>query len=229
MDGIGKTLLYDRPTLDWLFTAPQDEQTWELALFGNPAPSENGGPGKSWFFWPRRPRLVEECVSKGLACTSWSERKKTLVFYGKIENKVQEKRRKQYDWSSVCDDYQMVTGDSTPYTFTQQEYLEKLSQAKFGLCLAGYGKKCHREVECMSMGCVPVVMADVDMQNYADPPREDIHYIRVNSPDEAKKKLETISEEKWAIMSHACRAWWSDNASAEGSWKLTQKLKANIQ
>ena len=103
-----------------------------------------------------------------------------------------------------------------------------LANSKFGLCMAGYGKKCHREVECMAMGCVPVCAPEVDMENYANQPREGIHYIRASSPEDAKQKIAAVSEEQWAIMSAACIQWWSDNASAEGSWKLTQKLKANV-
>jgi len=228
LGGVGQTLLYDRPTLDWLFASPSEEQAWKLALFGNPKPSELGGPSKNWFFWPRSPRLVEECVAKGLATTSWSDRKKTLVFYGKIENKVQEKRRTNYNWSSVCDDYVMVNGETTPYPFTKAEYLENLAQAKFGLCLAGFGKKCHREVECMAMGCVPVVTSDVDMDNYANPPEEGLHYIRVSSPDEIEAKVKSVSEKQWSFMSNACRAWWSDNASAQGSWRLTSELMNGV-
>jgi len=224
LGGIGKTLLYDRPTLDWLYTAPSDEQSWELALFGNPPPSDSGGPSQSWFFWPRRPRLVEECVAKGIPKASWDERSKTLVFYGKIENKVQEKRRKLFDWSSVCDEYVMVNGESSPYPFTQMQYLEHLGKAKFGLCLAGYGKKCHREVECMAMGCVPVVTMDVDMENYANPPQEGIHYIRITKPEDVETSVKVISPERWQEMSEACQTWWKENASAEGSWALTQKL-----
>jgi hypothetical protein len=226
LDGVGKTLLYDRPTLDWLYTAPPEEQSWELALFGNPTPSDSGGPAKSWFFWPRRPRFVEECVAKGLPKTSWSERSKSLVFYGKIENKVQEKRRKLFDWSSVCDDYVMVNGEGAAYPFSQMQYLEKLAQAKFGLCLAGYGKKCHREVECMAMGCVPVVTLDVDMESYANPPQEGVHYLRVTTPEEVNTKVNAVSEDQWATMSAACLMWWKENASVSGSWNLTQKLKA---
>lgn len=227
LDGVGKTLLYDRPTMDWLFTAPQEEQTWELALFGNPKPSESGGPAKPWFFWPRRPRLVEQCVAEGLPQTSWADRSKTLVFYGKIENKVQEKRRKVYDWSSVCDGFEMVTGDSTPYKLTHMEYLKALAQSRFGLCLAGFGKKCHREIECMAMGCVPVVTTDVDMDSYANPPQEGVHYIRISKPEDVEEKVKGLTEEKWATLSAACIQWWRENASAEGSWALTQKLKAS--
>ena len=215
-------LLYDRPTLDWLFAATPEEQKWKMALFGNPKPSEMGGPSAAWFFWPRRPRLVEALVAKGLT----AERTKTLVFYGKIENKVQEKRRLALDWSTVCDDYQMVTGDSTPYTYTQEEYLVKLSESKYGLCLAGYGKKCHREIECMALGTVPIVAADVDMDSYANPPVEGVHYFRCPSPEDAKKTIDTTTDEVWHTMSEACKLWWSANASVEGSWLLTKKLIA---
>lgn len=217
---IGDVLLYDRPTLDWLIAAPQEEQKWKMALFGNPKPSTTGGPASAWFFWPRRPRLVEALVAKGLD----TPRTKTLVFYGKIENKVQERRRMTLNWESVCDDYQMVNGDSTPYKYTQEEYLVKLSESKYGLCLAGFGKKCHREIECMALGTVPIVAADVDMDSYSNPPIEGTHYFRCATPESVKATIEATTEEQRIKMSEACREWWKQNASVEGSWNLTKKL-----
>jgi hypothetical protein len=216
---IGDVLLYDRPTLDWLIAAPEEEQKWKLALFGNPKPSTTGGPASPWFFWPRRPKLVESLVAKPSV-----ERTKTLVFYGKIENKVQERRRMNLNWASVCDDYQMMNGDSTPYKYTQDEYLVKLSESKYGLCLAGFGKKCHREIECMALGTVPIVAADVDMDSYANPPIEGTHYFRCATPEAVKSILESTTDEQRLKMSEACKVWWRDNASAEGSWLLTKKL-----
>ena len=224
LGGVGKTLLYDRPTMDWLFTAPSEEQSWELALFGNPKPSESGGPAKSWFFWPRSPASVETLVEKGLAKKGWSERKTTCCFHGKIENKVQEKNRVKQPWYEVCDEYSMANGAEAPYKLSKTEYLLRLADSKFGLCLAGFGKKCHREIECMAMGCVPVCAPEVDMENYASPPQEGVHYIRVESPEDAKQKLATMTEEQWRLMSVACMQWWKENASAEGSWRLTAQL-----
>lgn len=215
------TLLYDRPNLDWFYNAPQLEQTWKQALFGNPEPLQGG---KTWSFWPRRPKLVEEIVAAGLTNKSFSERKRTLVFYGKIENRVQEKRRTAVDWSSVCDEFFMSKGADEKYPFTQKEYLERLTEAKFGLCLAGYGRKCHREVECMAMGCVPVVEKEVDMKNYANPPVEGVHYIRIQDVNSLKDSLNKISEEEWTKMSQACRTWWRENASCEGMFLLTKTL-----
>ena len=100
----------------------------------------------------------------------------------------------------------------------------KLGNARYGLCLAGYGKKCHREVECMAMGCVPVVASEVDMDSYAVPPVEGVHYLRVKGPAEIRAKMSEISADVWETMSAACHDWWLKNASAEGMWKLTQRL-----
>ena len=114
--------------------------------------------------------------------------------------------------------------ETEPPIFSEQKYLDNLSKAKYGLCLAGYGKKCHREVECMALGTVPVCAPEVDMDNYANPPVENVHFLRVENPEDAKEKLAKISDEKWLEMSEACRLWYKENCSVDGMWKLTKKL-----
>jgi hypothetical protein len=37
----------------------------------------------------------------------------------------------------------------------------------------------------MAMGCVPLVAPDVDMESYANPPVNGVHYLRVETPEEA--------------------------------------------
>ena len=208
---VGETLLYDRPTLQWLDAAPT---TWKKALFGNPAPPQGGRP---WSFWPRRPRIVEELVARGVPDKGYDERTLGTVFYGRSENAVQKANRTGHDWSVACDDYVHLEGTKEPYPYTHREYLERLSRARWGLCLAGFGKKCHREIECMAMGCVPVVAPEVDMDNYADPPVEGIHYIRVASPADMVK----LDPAAWLQMSLAGKAWWAKNCSVKGLWELT--------
>jgi hypothetical protein len=217
--GADGVLLYDRPTHEWRLAASDEEKEFRLALFGNPkvGSCENAIP---WFFWPRRPELVEELAP--LATASYDERPQELVFYGKIENSVQARRRNG-DWKSVCSDWFMGESDDK-YPFTQKEYLERLSTARFGLCLAGYGYKCHREIECMAMGCVPIVASNVDMDSYAVPPVVGVHYLRVNSPEDVRAAIESVSKEMWESMSAACKLWWNDNASCKGSFKLTKSL-----
>lgn len=223
LGGVGNILLYDRPTKEWLLKSPKGEQTWKRALFGNPAPSTvNGSP---WSFWPRRPLLVETLVQEGRPLKPWEGRNRNLVFYGRSENSVQRGHRTRYDWSPACDEFVHIEGLKA-YPYTHAEYLERLANARFGLCLAGYGFKCHREIECMAMGCVPVVGPDVDMTSYADPPVEGLHYMRVDSPVDVKALLEKITPERWMVMSVACRDWWKRNCSIDGLWKLTQMLVA---
>ena len=220
--GRGGVLLYDRPNHDWRLAAPTVEKEWKMALFGNPKVPSGRADSSPWFFWPRRPALVEEIVEQG-SFSSWEKRTGSLVFYGKTENKVQEKRRSTADWSSACSEWSMVNG-TEPYPFTHSEYLLKLADSRFGLCLAGYGYKCHREIECMAMGCVPICAPEVDMNSYAVPPLEGVHYLRVNSPEEAREKVASVSKEAWEVMSAAGRAWWKENCSVQGSFALTQKL-----
>jgi hypothetical protein len=220
LGGVGQTLLYDRPTLQWLSASPVEEQTWVNALFGNPVPPENGSV---WSFWPRRPRIVEELVAKGLPAKGFADRSLGLVFYGRSENQVQLANRTKYDWSKVCDEYIHLSGVQTPYPYSHREYLERLSNARWGLCLAGFGSKCHREIECMAMGCVPIVAPEVDMSSYAEPPIEGVHYLRASSPDDV---LEKMRESDWLTISAAAKAWWARNCSVKGLWDLTQALQS---
>lgn len=216
--GADGVLLYDRPTNEWRLAAGEEEKEWRVALFGNPKASQES-KSVPWFFWPRRPSLVEKLASEASADYDARE---GLVFYGRVENAVQARRRKG-DWKSVCSEWCLVDGE-TKYPYTQEEYLERLGKARFGLCLAGYGYKCHREIECMAMGCVPVVAADVDMDSYAVPPVAGVHYLRVNSPEDVQAVVGAVSKDDWTAMSSACRQWWAENASCAGSFKLTKRL-----
>jgi hypothetical protein len=226
--GAGGVLLYDRPTNEWRLAAPEAEKQWRLALFGNPkvVSSSASAAAVPWTFWPRRPELVEELSGTAKAATAHDERVAGPVFYGKTENAVQARRRKG-DWQSACSEWVMVQTDEK-YPFTQKEYLEKLASARFGLCLPGYGYKCHREVECMAMGCVPVVSSEVDMDSYANPPVEGVHYLRVSAPEDVAGVVGAVSKESWEKMSAAGRAWWSENASCAGSFQLTARLVENV-
>jgi len=217
--GAQGVLLYDRPTNEWRLAAPPEEREWKLALFGNP--KIGSAKAVPWTFWPRRPSLVEVYSPvKG-----WEERRAGPVFYGKTENAIQERRRRG-DWASVCEEWVMVK-DKEKYPFTQSEYLERLASSRFGLCLPGYGLKCHREIECMAMGCVPIVLKGVDMDSYAVPPILGLHYLLVEKPEDIPIVIGGVGRDAWESMSAACRLWWKDNASCEGSFRLTARLTSS--
>jgi hypothetical protein len=212
-------LLYDRPNLSWYEST---RPSYKKALVGNPTPTLPNST--SWTFWARKPALVESLVDQNIGNSTYKQRSKTLVFYGKTENAVQASHRNNAQWESVCDDWFMAPNESTPYKYDHETYYRNLAESKYGLCLAGFGKKCHREVENMAFGTVPVVAPEVDMSHYANPPVENVHYFRVKSPSDAITKIALTSEETWTKMSEACKTWWKENCSAQGSWNLTQTL-----
>jgi glycosyltransferase involved in cell wall biosynthesis len=111
-----------------------------------------------------------------------------------------------------------LTG-GTQHKFTPKDYLLKLAQARFGLCLRGYGVKCHREVELMAFGTVPIVTPHVDMTSYLEPLKEGIHYVRVKGPEEVPETLAKISAEQWQIMSTACKDWYMRNIHSDSMWR----------
>ena len=94
----------------------------------------------------------------------------------------------------------------------------KMRESKYGLCLRGYGSKCHREVECMAFGTVPLITDEVSIDSYYDPPIENKHYLRVSSPEEAKEKMDKTTEEEWTKMSLVCYEWYQRNVHSDRCW-----------
>jgi hypothetical protein len=219
--GANGVLLYDRPTWDWLDKAPEKEQVYKLCLVGNPDFTQKP-LSNPWIFWPRNPRLVEE-LSPVLSRRKFCDRLDTLVFFGRVENDEQGKwRTNAEEWLSVCSKFSMPIGAKQPYALIPKDYLEALSNSRYGLCLRGYGPKCNREIELLSTGTVPVVVEGVDMDNYMEPLKEGFHYIRVSGPEDARNKMASITESEWTTMSKAGHQWWKENASVEGSWSKTK-------
>ena len=90
--------------------------------------------------------------------------------------------------------------------------------ARYGLCLRGYGSKCHREVELMACGTIPIITQNVSI-SYADPLIEGIHFIRVNSPNELNNVINKINEDDWKKMSDSCREWYWKNIHSTNCWE----------
>jgi hypothetical protein len=221
LGGVGDTLLYDRPTWAWFDKASEKEKSYRLCLVGNPSPSDKL-KAYPWIFWPREPRLVEEMASK--VRKTFSERSENMVFYGRIENEEQGSWRKDLEWEQGCSKFSMQKGKE-PYLLKPREYLEALGNAKYGLCLRGYGPKCNREIELLAMGTVPVITSDVDISNYSEPLINGVHVIKVDNKEDAMDKLiYGMSEAKWTEMSEAGYQWWLRNCSVEGSWATTSAL-----
>jgi len=215
-------LTYDRPTLEW---CNQEITTSSLMLLGNGDVNVEGQHLKSkiptlnirpWIFWPRKPMLLEK-VLKQKGILKYDERKVESIFIGNFENSVQEKFRKTTDsWDNVLTEYHCTKGQK--HKFTHEEYLMKLRNSRYGLCLRGYGSKCHREVELMAFGTVPIVTPEVSVSSYMEPFIENTHYIFVKSPEELKQQITNMDEEQWKKMSFACYEWYQRNVHSKNCW-----------
>ncbi len=219
-------LLYDRPTLMWF-----DDSCLQasLLLMGNGSNKEEGQFFKSknliyspWIFWPRRPMIVEKII-KEKPILNFSQRNIKSLFIGNFENAVQAKYRNNHNWESVLQEYHCTKGSK--HKFTQVQYLDKLRNSKYGLCLRGFGSKCHREVELMAFGTIPIVTSQVSIDFYYDPPKENVHYLRVNSPEEFKQKISSIDEKTWSTMSKNCHDWYMRNVHSSNAWnQMIEKI-----
>ena len=212
-------LLYDRPTNIWF---NNEVLAAHKVLLGNGDQAVEGKQLKEkgidvspWIFWPRRPMILEKQLNKNVLL-NYSERKIESIFIGNFENSTQQKYRQINDWEKVLTEYHCTAGNK--HKFTQEQYLDKLRNARYGLCLRGYGSKCHREVELMAFGTVPIVTPEVSIQSYLDPPKENVHYIKVSSEKEMREKLNNITKEQWEQMSKSCYEWYQKNVYSDNVW-----------
>jgi hypothetical protein len=218
-------LLYDRPTLEW---CNQEITNCSLMLLGNGDINIEGKilknkiPNfniKPWNFWARKPILIENILNNNEILT-YNERTINSIFIGNFENTIQEKyRNNTYSWNEVISEYHCTKGKT--HKFTHENYLMKLRNSKYGLCLRGYGSKCHREVELMAFGTVPIITPEVSIKSYIEPLQEDIHYIFVNNPDELNNKLKNITQKQWEKMSNMCFNWYQNNVHSKNCWNTT--------
>jgi len=212
----GEVLLYEYDRWD---VFPGLPNSWKRGLFGGQQ-HPNGSP---WIYWGRRPKKLHEKTLSGIK--KYDDRVNESIFLGKIENGVQYKNRTSQDWSKAIQFFSMPVrmGDSFTWPYSQEEYLEHISNSKFGLCLPGYGPKCNREIEYLALGVVPLVTENVDM-NYFDPLIENLHYFKVSSAQDINKTISECSKDRWEYMSYNCRKWYNNNCSPLGSFETTARI-----
>ena len=212
----GDILLYEYDRWD---VYPGLPSRWKKAFFGGMQHPQ----GTPWTYWGRHPKKLEAKIAEGIK--SYEDRAIESIFLGKVENHVQLKNRTRHDWGPAVELFNMPIkmGDSFNWPYTQDEYLEKVSSTRFGLCLPGYGPKCNREVEYLGLGVVPIVTKGVCTQ-YFDPLIEGKHFLRANSPEHFTSILVEFSKDRWEYMSYNCRQWYEANCSRRGSFEVTARM-----
>lgn len=217
----GKILLYEYDRWD---VFPGLPNKWQKGLFAGMQHPQ----GLPWIYWGRRPKMLHEKIQSGLK--GFDERNHESIFLGKIENGVQLQNRTRHDWSKYIEFFSMPVqmGDSLKWKYTQEEYLDHVSNSKFGLCLPGYGPKCNREIEYFGLGVVPIFTEDVCFK-YHEPIFENLHYIKVKTPQEIKEKIKNFSKDRWEFISYNGRQWYERNCSPLGSFETTEKIISTLK
>jgi hypothetical protein len=212
----GDVLLYEYDRYD---VYPWLPPSWNGGLFAVPDHPE----GVPWILWARHPRQLETKIQDGIK--TWDNRQTESVFLGKIENRVQYANRVKYDWSACIEEFSMpvMMGDSLNWPYTQQQYLEILSNSKFGLSLPGYGPRGNREIEYLGLGVVPLISDGVST-TYYNPLIEGKHFLRVKSPEHLREVLQNCSQAQWEFLSYNGRQWYEENCSRLGSFETTKRI-----
>ena len=218
--GVGEILLYEYARFDFM------PEQWKYGLFSNmQMGDDNCSP---WIFWARHPRKLEQSIEEGIL--TYSERETESIFLGKIENQIQYQNRMNFDWRMTLEEFNMpiTMGNVHEYTYTQEEYLNKIKNSKFGLVLPGYGPKCNREIEYLGLGTVPVFTEGCSL-DYFNSMEEGVHYLTAKNPVHLKEVIDSITEKQWEELSSNGREWYEKNCSREGSFKTTQKIVEELK
>ena len=216
-------LLYDRPTLEW--AKDIEKSDCKIICLGNGDIKDEGKylsrfvKTVPWIFWPRNPKFLNNYIKEN-RYLPFEDRSFESCFIGNIENSTQEKHRNAKSWQDYIEFFSLTNGSHHKYT--QSQYFDIYSKSKFGLCLQGYGKKCHREIECMAVGTVPVVMEDKQYGSFVEPLEENVHYIKIKNPDDMKK-LANLPKASWELMSDNCLRWYNANCSPSNWLNTTLK------
>ena len=209
-------LLFDRPTNKWF---DEEAQNALCLLLGNGNIEKEGKLFNKhvsfvfpWIFWPRHPEVLEKLLNTQ-PYLNFKERKHESIFIGNYKTPNQIANRTKIKWENVIKEFHCTSGKK--HKFTQEKYLEKLKLSQYGLCLRGEGSKCHREVELMALGTVPIITPAVSINSYTDPPIENVHYLKVDKPDEVSEKIKHITQEEWEKMSQECQKWYQRNIHSD--------------
>jgi hypothetical protein len=213
-------LFYDNDTLGWEHNINYDKISLLLLANGNKNVEEEYFKKKNkytqfTFFWPKNSQILESFLLENKSLT-YEERKTESIFIGNMQCKEQKKYRYNNDnWENIITKFHL-TGNHK-HLFSPEIYFKLLSESKFGLCLRGYGSKCHREIELMALGTVPILTPEVSI-DYNDPLIENYHYIKINKAEDLKNKLQNINKEKWMEMSENCKKWYFKNCHSKNCW-----------
>lgn len=211
---VGHILLYSWDTLEHL----HPDQMYSAGLFANPEPPINGRYNRNWIYWPRHSFVTEQHYK--YKPMSYQDRRFNCSFIGGYENLTQRGYRCINYWKPALDflDFGIRGGN-----YSWQQYTRVLRNSRYGLCLRGVGTKCHREIECMAQGCVPILTHGCSM-DYHDPLVVGQHCLYARGVEDVVELVHGTTRKQWDEMSWQARDWYWRNASPRGGFETTKRI-----
>jgi hypothetical protein len=232
INSIGSILFFDRDQVadlidkKWCDPRWVDEVSYKYAFFTNEYNLENDRNFK-FEYWSYHP-VELEAKSKAKGVLSYQERSIDTIFLASIENETQEYFRNKFQgWESAIEEFYIADKlnkkEGAKYSF--EEYLDKISHAKFGVCMRGNGPKCYREIEYAAFGTPLIITEGVDT-NYPVPLIEGKHYFFAKDKEDIEKFVAETDQKTWHEMSRAIRKWYEENFTVEVMFNhLKDKIK----
>ena len=228
----GEILLMERDLVRDLYDRKLDPPRWKgevpykHAFFFNQYHLENSRNHKATYFTYALEHL--EKVRDKIGRVGYDQRKYASIFAGSIENETQEFFRNKFKgWEEAIEVYSCADklNKNEPHKFSMDEYLELVSQSRFGVCFRGNGPKCFREMEYLAMGTPLIITPGVEV-NYPAPLAEGTHYFQASSREDIERIAKTTSQEQWTEMSRACWNWFTSHGQID---KIFEELTTTIQ
>jgi hypothetical protein len=217
----GEILLMERDLVRDLYDKKLDPPRWEgeipyqHAFFFNQYHLENSRNHKATYF-TYAPELLEKMRAE-TGRIPYEDRKYASIFAGSIENETQEFFRNKFkDWEDSIEIYSCADkqNKNEKHKYNPYEYIELVSQSRFGVCFRGNGPKCSREIEYLALGTPLIITEGVEV-NYPSLLREGIHYLRAQSKEDIARIAQDTSREDWERMSNACWSWFNEHGTLD--------------
>ena len=165
-----------------------------------------------WIYWPKHADKVEAFIDNS-QCTlpNFDERTNHSIFIGKHnESREQLKNTIEYVTLYNVEETQM----------SYENYLQNISQSKFGICVKGSQPKSRRLMEYLAVGTVPIIVKnEINTTSFENPLQENIHFLSVDSIEDVNHIIQTTTKETWNELSDNGKTWYFENIHSSNSFK----------
>jgi hypothetical protein len=165
-----------------------------------------------WIYWPKHADKVEAFIDNS-QCTlpNFEERTKHSIFIGKHSESREQLK-------NTIEHVTLYNNEETQMSY--DNYLQNISQSKFGICVKGSQPKSRRLMEYLAVGTVPIIVKNqINTTSFENPLHENIHFLSVDSIEDVNHIIQTTTKETWNELSENGKTWYFKNIHSSNSFK----------